>query len=66
VGLGGMSRAMAVASAAMAFSLNCASFLLIGNTSALTLQVISIVCRSSPGCCLNVSCFDVRQEEPAL
>ncbi len=61
-----MSRAMAVASAAMAFSLNCASFLLIGNTSALTLQVIYTVCRSCPGCCPHLSWFDGRQEEPTL
>lgn len=43
MGLGGMSRATAVASAGMAFSLNCASFLLIGNTSALTLQLAGVV-----------------------
>ena len=43
VGLGDMSRATALASAGMAFSLNCASFLLIGNTSALTLQLAGVV-----------------------
>ena len=38
-----MSRATALASAGMAFALNCASFLLIGNTSALTLQLAGVV-----------------------
>lgn len=43
MGLGDMSRATALASAGMAFALNCASFLLIGNTSALTLQLAGVV-----------------------
>ena len=38
-----MSRATALASAGTAFALNCASFLLIGNTSALTLQLAGVV-----------------------
>ena len=38
-----MSRATALASAGTAFALNCTSFLLIGNTSALTLQLAGVV-----------------------
>ena len=38
-----MSRLTALASAGTAFALNCASFLLIGNTSALTLQLAGVV-----------------------
>ncbi len=42
VGLAGLGRGTALASAGMAFALNCASFLLIGNTSALTLQLAGV------------------------